>query len=42
MAHPVRITFIFILIIRASNAVEGQGVTEGINWLSEIIKRKKK
>jgi len=29
-------------IIRASNAIEGNGVADGINWLSEIIKRNKK
>ena len=27
--------------IQGSSAVDGTGVTEGINWLSEIIKRKK-
>ena len=26
--------------IQESNAVTGQGVDEGINWLTEIIKRK--
>jgi len=25
--------------IQASSAIEGTGVNEGINWLSEIIKR---
>ena len=27
---------------RASSAIEGFGVNEGINWLTEMIKRKKK
>jgi hypothetical protein len=27
---------------RKSSATEGFGINEGINWLSEIIKRKKK
>ena len=26
--------------IQESNALDGSGVSEGINWLSEIIKRK--
>ncbi|CDW79607.1 adp-ribosylation factor-like protein 6 [Stylonychia lemnae] len=28
--------------IQASNAIEGNGIADGINWLSEIIKRNKK
>jgi len=29
-------------LYRASSATEGTGINEGINWLSEIIKRNKK
>jgi hypothetical protein len=37
--YIARITVFFY---RASNAIEGSGVADGINWLSEIIKRNKK
>jgi len=30
------------LLLRESNALDGYGVNEGMNWLSEILKRKKK